>query len=261
MIRRFLSDSHKYFLYAVNAAKAQLKAEVANSYLNWIWWILEPVCFTFIYYTVFGVLFNLKEQYMISFIMVAVSLWDFFNRMMKNSVNIMRTNKSIVSRIYLPKYVLIYVRIGVNGFKMLITLLIAAATMIVLKVPVSWHVFLAIPILLVFMMFCFGLGCILLHFGVYVDDLNHVVEIVLRMIFYLTGIFYNVEKRIPAPLGGILAKVNPIAYCINALRNVLLYRTVPDLSMLLIWFDVSLLLCIFGVYTVYKNENSYVKSI
>lgn len=261
MLKRFINDTKKYFPYSVNAAKAQLKAEVADSYLNWIWWILEPVCFTFIYYLVFGVFLNLKEEYMISFIVIGISLWDFFARMMRNSVGIMRSNKSIVSKVYLPKYILLFVRTGVNGFKMIITLMVGIVTMIILQVPVSWAILLAVPILVVFILVNFGISCFLLHFGVYVADLSHIVEIVLRMIFYLTGIFYNVSTRIPDPYGNILLKINPIAYCINALRSVMIYRKVPNLWILLIWFVIAAVLCICGVYVIYKNENSYVKSI
>ncbi len=36
MFRRLFNDIKKYFHYSVVSAKSQLKAEVANSYLNWI---------------------------------------------------------------------------------------------------------------------------------------------------------------------------------------------------------------------------------
>ena len=53
-MNRFIKDTKKYWKYTIYAAKSQLKTEVANSYLNWIWWILEPFCFMLIYAFVFG---------------------------------------------------------------------------------------------------------------------------------------------------------------------------------------------------------------
>ena len=50
---RFWNDLKKHNGYALYAAKAELKTEVASSYLNWIWWILEPLCFMMIYAVVF----------------------------------------------------------------------------------------------------------------------------------------------------------------------------------------------------------------
>lgn len=53
-MNHFIDDMKKYYSYAKYSAKAELKAEVAGSYLNWVWWILEPVCLMFIYAFIFG---------------------------------------------------------------------------------------------------------------------------------------------------------------------------------------------------------------
>ena len=42
---RFVKDIKKYWTYAIYSAKAELKSEVASSYLNWLWWILDPLLF------------------------------------------------------------------------------------------------------------------------------------------------------------------------------------------------------------------------
>ena len=41
MFKRFMDDMKKYWKYAVYSSRAQLKSEIANSYLNWLWWILD----------------------------------------------------------------------------------------------------------------------------------------------------------------------------------------------------------------------------
>ena len=63
MFKRFRDDMKKYWKYAIYSSKAQLKAEVANSYLNWLWWVLDPLCFMLIYVFMFGYVFKSKEQY------------------------------------------------------------------------------------------------------------------------------------------------------------------------------------------------------
>ena len=40
------------------ASKSQLRSEVANSYLDWVWWILEPFCNMLVYTIIFGYIFN-----------------------------------------------------------------------------------------------------------------------------------------------------------------------------------------------------------
>ena len=48
-IKKTIKNMKKYFRYVVYSAKAELKSEVANSYLSWIWWILEPICMMIVY--------------------------------------------------------------------------------------------------------------------------------------------------------------------------------------------------------------------
>ena len=92
-----------------------------------------------------------------------------------------------------------------------------------------------------------ALGCFLMHFGVYVADLKNIVEIILKLVFYATGIFYSVSGRIPAPFGTLLTYCNPMAYLIDAMRDVMLYCKLPNMWMMLIWFVISLGLSLLGI--------------
>lgn len=261
MIARFFRDLKKYYKYAFYSARSELKAEVAGSYLNWLWWILDPLCFMFIYTFIFGVVFNASEQYFPIFIFIGLSMWDFFNRMMTNSVKIVKNNKSIVSKVYMPKYVLVLVKTYVNAFKMMISFAIVVGMMLVWRVPVNHNLIYIIPIFIDLFLLSFGFATILLHFGVYVEDLSNVVHIVLRLLFYVTGIFYRVSKRIPAPYGEYLEKFNPLACLLSSMRDCMIYQSTPSRKLLLLWFVVGLIVTAIGIRTIYKNENSYVKVI
>jgi len=256
----FLSDIKKYSRYCVLSAKAQLKSEVAGSYLNWIWWILDPLCFMLIYAFLFGYVFNAREPYFLLFIFVGLTLWDFFNRNIKYSVRCIKNNKGILSKVYFPKYILLLVKNLSNGFKLFVSFGIIALMMVYFQVPLSWNVLFFFPVLLTLWLLTFGLSCVLLHLGVYVEDLANVMNLVLRFLFYATGVFYNMESRIPV-WGAVLNRANPVAFLITAMRDCLLYSQTPDLLLLAVWFVVSLGLSYGGIQLIYHAENSYVKAI
>ncbi len=260
MFKRFQSDITKYFRYSVVSARSQLKAEVANSYLNWIWWILDPLCFMLIYTFMFGYVFGAREQYFPVFIFIGLSMWNFFNRIMKDSVKIIKSNKSIISKVYLPKYILELTKILVSGFKMLISFGIVFLMMLLYRIPISLNVLFFFPILLTLCLFSFGCGCYLMHFGVYVEDLSNVINIVLRFLFYLTGIFYHVEKKIPQ-FGDLLNRFNPLAFLMTSMRQCLIYSETPDWRLLSFWLLASLALAAMGIRKIYREENSYLKAI
>lgn len=260
MFSRFIRDFRKYFRYSIVSAKSQLKAEVAGSYLNWVWWILEPLCFMLIYSFIFGYVFNAREPHFSVYIYIGLSMWSFFNKTLQSSVKLVKRNKAVISKVYFPKFILLLTDIWVHGFKLGVSFGIVAVMMLVFRIPLSVNIVFCLPILLVLALLVFGFGCFLMHYGVYVQDLSNVLSIVLRMLFYLTGIFYNLESRIPV-YGPVLNRVIPSAYLLTEMRNCLIYGGTPDWKMLLIWFAVSVLILILGIRKIYKEENSYVKAI
>lgn len=260
-MRKFIYNLKKYFKYAVYSAKAELKSEVADSYLNWLWWIIEPVCFMLIYTFVFGVVFKNSEEYFASFVFVGLTAWEFFNRMINGSVKLIINNRDLVTKVYIPKYILLLSKSFTYLFKMGISLVITFILMAVQHVPFSWHLILFIPILIVLYILSFGIGLILMHYGVTFNDLGNLTNIGLKMVFYLSGIFYNISNRLKGNLANILLFANPIAFCMNELRKVLIYGQLPNFIWLAFWLLIGLGLCAIGIHVIHKNENSYAKVI
>ena len=260
MLKRFFNDIKKYHRYSIVSAKSQLKSEVADSYLNWIWWILDPLCFMLVYAFIFGYVFNASEGYFPIYIFIGLAMWTFFNKTLQSAVKMIKTNKAIVSKVYFPKYILLISKMWVNGFKMLVSFGIVAVMMVAFLVPINFNVLFLFPILLILFLLTFGISCFLMHYGVYVNDLTNVTSIVLRFMMYLTGIFYNLEKRIPE-YGVLLNRYTPVACLISGMRDCLIYGKTPDLLMLGIWFLISVVLAYLGIRKIYKEENSYVKAI
>jgi ABC-type polysaccharide/polyol phosphate export permease len=100
-----------------------------------------------------------------------------------------------------------------------------------------------------------------MHFGVTLNDLGNLTNIALRMVFYLSGIFYNINERLTGNLKYFLLRLNPIAFLMNEGRKVLLYGLLPSFEGLLVWLVAGIILCMIGIHVIHKNENSYAKVI
>ncbi len=259
MWKRLIRDLKRYFSYAKYSARSDLKSEVASSYLNWLWWILDPLMFMLVYTFIAVVVFKSQVRYFPIFVFIGLTFWNFFSKTVQGSVKLIRNNQNIVSKVYIPKFILVLERLFVNGFKMLISLLLVIVMMIIWKVPVTWRVIYMIPVIVILCLLTFGLSCIVTHFGVFVDDLYNVVQILLRLVFYLSGIFYSIENRLKDPLRTVMLSVNPVALLIQSGRQCLLYSMVPARKLLLLWGAASCLLVVIGFHVIYKYENSYVK--
>lgn len=260
-IKKFIYNIKKYFRYAIRSANAELKSEVTDSYLNWLWWIIEPLSFMLIYTFVFGIIFKNNTPYFASFVFIGITLWDFFNRMISGSVKLITNNRDLVTKVYIPKYILLLSKSFTYLFKMWISLMVTFALMIFQEVALSYHIIFIVPIIIVFYIITFGIGMILMNFGVTVNDLSNLTTIVLRMIFYLSGIFYNINDRLKGNLKFLLLRVNPVAFLMNEARKVLLGNLMPSFEGLLVWLIIGLVLCYIGINIIHKNENSYAKVI
>ena len=258
-MKKFIQDVQKFYKYAIYSSKAELKSEIANSHLSWLWWILDPLLFMMVYAFISVIVFKASEQYFMAFVFIGLSLWDFFNKTVKQSVKIVSHNSQVVSKVYLPKYIFVFVKMGNNGFKMTVSFSLVVCMMILYKVPINLNILYVIPLLLTMFLLTFGVSAILAHFGVFVEDLSNVITVVLKLVFYMTGIFYSITSRVPEPYSSLLLKFNPVALVVEDLRRCMIYDSVPHRAALLAWFLIGSVLSVLGIKIIYKYENSYVK--
>ena len=259
MIAQFFKDVKEYAFFSRFMAKTSLK--VANSYLNWIWWLLEPLASMWVYYLIFSHILGRGQEYYVVFIYTGTLVWSYFDRCMLFAVQSIRLNRDIVTKTYIPKPMLILSNMLFNSLKMLISVGILIILMLIQRVLITPFVLYVIPMLIVLQLFVFGICLICMHFGVFVDDLTHAMRIALHILFYLTGVFYNLQTLLPEPWGAWVIRFNPMAAILYNLRNGLLYGEAPELWTVLVWFVLALLFCLIGLRLSYKYENTYVKVI
>lgn len=260
-IRKVLRDLANYREYMFYAARADLRAEVANSYLNRLWWILEPFCNMLVYVIVFGHVMGRSIENYPTFVFSALLMWNFFNRVVQYSVKCIRNNRDIVTKIYVPKYVLLITNMILSFIKLLFSFLVLIIMLMIFKIHVGIGVLWIIPAYLVMLIITFGVGMVFLHYGVYVDDLAYAVGILLQMLMFLSGIFYDMNTTLSSPLNGILLCLNPVAMFIDTMRGALLNNTIQNVPLIILWFVLAMFLSYIGIHIVNKNENGYVKVI
>ena len=263
-MKRFISDLKKFKSYTLYAAKSDMKAEVAGSFLSWMWWILDPLLYMLVYSFVAVYVFGSREPYFPVFVFIGLNTWTFFSKTVKAGVKLVQGKKSIVTKVYIPKFIFVLEKEAVFGIKMFVSFALTVVFMIFYQVPVTWKALWVIPLWLLLFMITFACTTIVTHFGVFVEDLMNVLTVALQLGFYVSGIFYSIETRILPKseiIGNLLIHCNPIALIMTDLRRVLIYNQEPHYISLAIWAVVSIIISVIGLRTIYKHENTYVKVI
>lgn len=274
MVRRFFADLKKYNRYLTFASRAELKSEVAGSYLNWLWWVLDPLCMMLIYMFLMVALFKKNIDFAAIFVFLGLTMWDMFNKTVMKCSRIVKEYASLLKKVKIPKFLLVMQTMRVYGFKMFISLGLVGVMMIVWaifpidpvgRLVIGWEILWILPVLAVFFLLVFAFSMIVMHVGVYVEDLKNVLQVALRLLFYMCGVFYDVTAfgfYASYPwLELVFTKLNPISYLMISARQCLLQHTVYEPWWMLIWAVAAVALCLLGVHLVYKNENTYIKVI
>ena len=122
MKKNFFANIKKHNKYAVYQAKAELKSEISNSYLSWIWWILDPLFFMLIYTFVVVIVFKNNQPGFPVFVFLGLTAWDLFSKIVTGSVKTVKNNIGIVQKVYMPKYIFLLSKSFVFLFKFMISL-------------------------------------------------------------------------------------------------------------------------------------------
>ena len=258
-MKRFFKDLKKFRGYTFYAVKSELKSEVATSHLNWLWWILDPIMFMFVYGFIVAIVFKEGEPSFPVFILVGLTVWNMVSGTINMSTTIIDKFSGVIKKIYIPKFILIIIRQGTFLFKFFISSALILVVMLIIGVPYSLSL-LNYPLIVILMMvITFGFSSILAHVGVFLPDLSKIMNIVMRMLFYMSGVFFNVIDKVPAPWGEILGYVNPFAFIMKEFRVIVIDGVNPDYMLMGIWFLIGIILSVIGISLIYRYENTYVK--
>lgn len=260
-VRRFVKDVKKYKEYMIYAAKSDMKAEVANSYLNRLWWLLEPLFNMLVYVIVFGTIMGSSIDHFALYVFSALIMWNYFCRTINASVQMMRNNRDVLSKVYVPKFVPLISMMILNLYKLAFSMIILVPMMIVYKIGITTGIICVVLAYILMVTFSFGLGMILLHYGVYVDDLAYAVGILLNVLMFVSGIFYDATTTLAEPINIMIIGLNPVALFTDTMRQGLMYNQYANIPLVLIWIGISLVISYAGIHIVYKNENGYAKVI
>lgn len=214
-----------------------------------------------VYVIVFGHIMGNNIESYATFVFSALIMWNYFSHIINYSVKCVRNNRDIVTKIYVPKYILLLTNMVLNFIKMLFSLVVLLVMLLIFKIEIHWAILYIIPCYALMLLISFALGMIFLHYGVFIDDLAYAVGILLNMLMFLSGVFYEVITSLSEPLNQMLMCLNPVAMFIDSMRNALLYNRIVNVPLIVIWIILSLLIAYVGIHIVNKNENGYVKVI
>lgn len=219
----YLAETFKRrdFAFAISAYTNE--AANARTMLGKWWIILLPTIQAATYGLIFGlILGDSRPDNFLPFLFTGVFLFAFFSGSFSNGATAITSNGGLVRSLSFPRILLPIAAVTRQFLNLLPQLGVLAVLLIVLQRTISLSWLAMLPILALGSMFAFGLAMIAARLTVHVRDLTKLIPFITRIVFYISGIFFSIERVLePFPALKPVMYLNPIYDFIELARGAL----------------------------------------
>ena len=232
------SSASRFAALVWTLAQRDLKARYKGTLLGWLWSLIVPLATLGLYSIVFGLIFraqvepfgNGRPSVYAVWLFLGLIVFNFFSNGLLRSTESLRGLAGVLNRVRLPALAPIVAALVSVGLQSLLELGIFLVVLVAFA-NIGWT-WLLLPLWAVlFLLFTAGIAAAVAVLAVHLQDIQHVLAVILQFVFFATPIMYPLTM-IPSGLGidGVnlrtLLSLSPMAQFVEMART-LLYDLQP----------------------------------
>lgn len=236
--------------------RSDIAMRYKRSLLGVVWTVLDPLLNMVIMAVVFGYLFGRTRFAFPVFLYSGLIVWNFFSQTTMSAISeLMFGGGKLLGAVYLPRSIFTVASVGSNFVQLLFAMIPLIFFMLLYKVPFTQAlVFLPITFVIA-TIFTLGFSLMISSFAVFFPDFRHFYSAILRLMMYLSGIFYAASD-LPGIVGQLI-KYNPTYVLVELFRSPVYRGSFPNLETLLIGSVWAILFLAFGSYVFSKRSKEF----
>lgn len=238
---------------------SDLKVKYQSSVLGFAWSMLNPLLLMLVLYFVFSNVFKATQDNFALFMLIGIISWRFIANGTSSSISSIVGKSSLVTKIYIPRKVLVLSTVLSAFISSLLEFLVLAPLLIILGAELSPYVLLFPFIHIVYFFIVYGISLILASLYVYYRDLTQIWDVLMQIGFFLSPIVYPLSTVPPEYLKYYL--LNPMTVIIQMYRDVLLYHRPLSAWDFLFTLATGIALMIIGSAIFEKLERRFAEEI
>jgi ABC-type polysaccharide/polyol phosphate export permease len=241
----------KYLNLLREMTLAQFKVKDQSSFFGFLWSFLNPLLLL----TLLFVLFNSRlgediEHYGV-FLLIGIVYYTYFSNATTAAMQILLARVTLTRHTVFPKDVLVISAVATNTIEFLISMLICVMLALWSGVGLS-SALLALPCVVALqVLLVLWVAFLLSSFYVYVRDLAHVYNLFLRILFFITPIFYSISF-VGDGLPQYIVLANPLTHSITLARTLIIEGELFNLRFFLLNLAANMLL-VYVSYQIFKK--------
>lgn len=218
----------QYFRLVDTIARMDLRADAARKGLGYIWWVLEPLLFVAVFYVVFDLIMQSGRGDFLVFLMCGKLTFIWFSKSVNQASNSIAANKGLIGRINVTKtlFPLAVIQEGLYRQATVFLLLLGFIWVRGYAPGLTW--FYLVPLILVnylMIVACSLVGACLVCIW---RDFSMFIALAMTFLMFVSGVFWDARTLGDLHTAELVLALNPLAFMIDAYRQVLMYATAPD---------------------------------
>lgn len=215
-----------------NFAQRDLKSRFKGTAMGWAWSLIVPLASLGIYSLVARVIFragapnfgNGHVGNFTVFLFVALTVWSFWANGINTAIGSLLGTGVLLKKIYFPSYAPVFGAMIAVAIQSTIEVAVVLVVMLLFgNVGASWVL---VPVLcLVFFVFVTAAALVFALSNIYFRDLQHIISVVLQLLFYATPIIYSISRADGHSFAGVslrtMIMVNPVSEFVELFRDVI----------------------------------------
>ena len=255
----FISKTH---LLEVFFAKLvlNLKSEVAQTYLSYAWWILEPALMVTVLYVVFSVFLVRGTADFWVFLVCGKVPFLWFSKSVMHASNSIVAGRGIINQVAIPKPFFPMLIVFQDTVKQSFVFVAMVGFIAAYGMEVSW-VWLSIVFVIFTQLLLISAAALMVAaITPIIPDFKYLIATGMMALMFGSGIFYS-YKQVLLPKHQEFFLLNPIANLIKNYRQILMENSLPDWSALFNICFVCVVLIAFMVLFYRKTDTMYARLI
>ena len=245
--------TRKYLNLLQQLALTQFKLKDQSAFLGFIWSFLHPLVMLGILFVLFSVTTGQSIEHYAVYLLIGVVQYTHFANSTSRSITLLRSMKGLTADAIFPKEVLVLSAVIADSVELLVSMMICVLIAIMSGIVLSGAILLLPFVWMLQLLLVASVSLVLSCLYVFVRDVAHVYQAFLRVLIFITPIFYDMSF-LGDGAGRYILLLNPLTHLINFSRTVIIEGRPfsVEASMLLLLASSLLLFCSFKLFKRYE---------
>jgi len=217
----------KYINLVYEFSVSDFKLREQGTVLGFIWTLLHPLLMFGILYMLFAKRLGVGIEHYGIYLLIGILHWNFFSTATTQGLKSIMMRREMLRNICIPMTAIVISSVLTVFISFMFEMVILVGFLLFLKIGFSAAMLLFPVIVLIQLLLIIGISLVLSCLNVYFKDMQHIWDILLRIGFFLTPIFYPISMFVSKAKMSLYL-LNPLTQFIVFARDVLLYKKLPS---------------------------------